>query len=123
MTTINELIDFVQELHDRGAYHRKRGFSLHDSTRELASNHMLEETVELQAEAILTQNRTAIIEESADVLATWLHLLIHCDVTLDEVIDRCDSKLREAFTYDSDEIKTNTPGLTRRNRQNTKDEV
>lgn len=117
MGSFDKLIALVKELHDKGSYHKKRGFSLRDSTAQLASNHMIEEAVELQAEATITHDRDATIEESADVLATWLHLLLHCEIVFQEVVDRCDSKLREIFTDDPSEIGTTTPGIMRRHRQ------
>lgn len=117
LSGIDELLILVQKLHDDGAIHKKRGFSLHDSTRELAANHMIEEAVELQAEATISHDRAGIVEESADVLATWLHLLIHCDVPFEEVVSRCMTKLEDTFTMDPDEVITTTPGFTRRNRQ------
>ena len=114
--TFKELIAFVQELHDRNAYHRKRGFQLQDSTKMLASSHMLEEAVELQAEACIEEDRDGVIEESSDVLATWLHLLLHCEVSFQEVIDRCTEKLLDTFTYDPNDLLTTTPGYSRRHR-------
>jgi phosphoribosyl-ATP pyrophosphohydrolase len=121
LSKIDLLLILVQELHDNGALHKKRGFSLHDSTPELAANHMIEEAVELQAEATIARNRDGVVEESADVLATWLHLLIHCDVSFEEVVVRCMEKLRDTFTLDKDQVLTDTPGFTRRNRQDDKE--
>lgn len=121
LSKIDVLLALVQELHDNGAIHKKRGFSLHDSTAELSANHMLEEAVELQAEATIARNRDGVVEESADVMATWLHLLIHCDVAFEEVVARCMEKLGDTFTLDEDQILTDTPGFTRRNRQDDKE--
>lgn len=115
-TDMDLLRVFVQELHDQGAIHKKRGFSLQDATTGLAANHLIEETVELQAEATISEDREGVIDESADVLAVFLHLLILCDVSFDEVVARCMDRLKEAFTFDKDEILTDTPGFTRRNR-------
>lgn len=115
--TLQELIALVKELHDKNAYHRKRGFQLQDSTKILASSHMLEEAVELQAEACIEEDHDGVIEESSDVLATWLHLLLHCEVDFQEVIDRCVVKLLDTFTYDPNDLLTDTPGYSRRHRQ------
>jgi len=114
--TMSELIAFVRELHENNAIHRKRGFGLQESSSILASNHMIEEVVELQAEAVIEQHRDGVIEESSDVLATWLHLLLHCDVSMQEVIDRCTEKLLDTFTYDPNDVLTDTPGYSRRHR-------
>jgi phosphoribosyl-ATP pyrophosphohydrolase len=114
--TLDELVKFVKELHYRNAIHKKRGFRLQDSTKLMASSHMLEEAVELQAEACIENHHDGIVEESADVLATWLHLLLHCEVEMQEVIDKCVEKLLDIFTYDEAEILTGTPGYSRRHR-------
>lgn len=114
--TLDELVSFVHELHNKNAIHRKRGFPLSESSALLASNHMIEETVELQAEACIEGHKEGVIEESSDVLATWLHLLLHCDVDFQEVIDKCVEKLLNTFTYDPVDVLTDTPGYSRRHR-------
>lgn len=116
MTKIDKLISLVRTLVATGAYHRKRGFSLSDSTPTIASTHMLEEAVELQAEVLITGDREAIIEESSDLLATWLHLLLQCDVEFETVVDKCIQKLHSVFTCDINELETSTPGVMRRSR-------
>jgi phosphoribosyl-ATP pyrophosphohydrolase len=119
--TINELINLIRYLIDENAIHKKRGFSLQESTLELAANHLIEEAVELQAEATISRNRDGIVEESADVLATWLHLLLLCGVSFDEVVDKCAKKLNQEFTFSKNEVLTDMPGFTRRNRQDDKE--
>ena len=115
--TFQELIALVAELRDKNAYHRKRGFQLQDSTSTLISNHLLEEAVELQAEACIEENREGVIDESSDVLATFLHLVLHCKVDFQEVINRCTEKLLKTFVYDPNDLLTDTPGYSRRHRQ------
>lgn len=117
LSNIDRLLAFIQELHDLGAIHRKRGFSLQEATVELAANHLIEEAVELQAEATISHDKAGVIDESADVIAVWLHLIILSDVSFEEVVVRCIEKLGEAFTLDKNEVLTDTPGFTRRNRQ------
>lgn len=117
MTSIEKLELEVQRLHNAGAYHKRRGFSLADSTKIMCSNHILEECTELQAEACITENREAIVEEAGDVIATYLHLLCLCGISLEEVADKCLEKLDIDFTTDINEICTSDPGFTRRNRE------
>lgn len=115
---IEELIDFIIDLHQHGAIHIKRGFSLRDSSKAIASNHLLEEAVELQAET-MHGTEESITEEASDVLAIWLHLLVHCNISFESVVERCHTKLRQTFTFDESETTTNNPGFTRRNRVNS----
>ena len=106
----------IQRLHESGAIHKKRGFSLADTTPQLATNHLLEEVVELQAECTLGGTRETIKQEAADVLAIFMHLLYISSITLEEVINECERKLEATFTNNPDEVISKNPGLTRRAR-------
>lgn len=116
---IEKLTDFVRHLHKNGARHKNRGFSLHDSNRYLASNHMLEEAVELQSAAQF-EDRQAVVEEGGDMLAVFLHLLLHCGVDFNEVVDECYRKLDEVFVLDDEQVKVESPTLSRRGRHKDK---
>lgn len=109
------LVDLVVNLHDEGAIHKKRGFSLHDVSVVDISNHLLEETVELQAEVMHGTHKEQL-DEAADTLAVYLHLLVASGLPPDDVIDRCISKLNHNFTLDKSEVLTDTPGITRKSR-------
>lgn len=112
---LNELVAEVAKLHQLGAYHIKRGFSLKDSKLTTASNHLIEEAVELQAE-VLDGDIDSKIEEAADVLLVFLHLLKISKISLNDVIAFAFKKLTRTFTLDKTKIKTSTPGYTRKNR-------
>lgn len=114
---IKRLEHEVRRLHDIGAYHKRRGFQLSKSTKLLCSNHLLEESAELQAEACITEDYDATVEEAGDVMATFLHLLYLCGTNIDAVAERCLEKLKTGFTTDPREIDTATPGFTRRSRE------
>lgn len=118
MSKFNDLILRVQQLHELGAFHVKRGFSLKDAKLTTASNHLIEEAVELQAE-VLDGNYDTKLEEAADVLLVYLHLLHLSKVSFSEVVSFAERKLEKNFTLDRSEIKTKTPGYTRSNRDET----
>ena len=114
---VASLESLVKQLHEKGAIHKKRGFSLADTTPQLATNHLLEEVVELQGECILGGTKETIKEEAADVMAIFLHLLHVMDISLEEVLETCEQKLRDVFTFDPSEVISKNPGLTRRARE------
>lgn len=114
--TLADIIDLVKHLHAERAMHVKRGFCLSDLDVERTSNHLLEEAIELQAE-VLEGHRDGVVDESADVLATWLHLLQYQKIDFQEVLERCRQKLLDVFTFDPEDVLTTTPGYSRRHRQ------
>ena len=117
--TIEELYSKIQKLHAEGAYHIKRGFSLKDAEPVRTANHLIEEVVELQAE-IIEGEYDLSLEEASDVLLVYLHLIhllgIDFGVYLSHIIDCANKKLDKNWTLDKSKILTNTPGFTRRNR-------
>ena len=112
---VSSLIERIKELHTQGAYHIKRGFSLKDSKKTTASNHLIEEAVELQAE-VLDGDVITKTEEAADVLLVYLHLLYISGISFADVRDFAQFKLEKDFTLDKSKILTTTPGYTRKNR-------
>jgi len=112
---MQKLIDLVDLLYEHNAYHVKRGFRINESSPLIASNHLLEEAVELQAE-VIEADREAIIEESGDLLALFCHLIKQTDITLEEVVDSAVNKLNKAYTTNPAEVTAATPGVTRRSR-------
>lgn len=120
---IKKLFNKIDKLHQQGAYHVKRGFSLKDSTPLTASNHLIEEACELQAEVTTGDTLTDVfayekaVEEAADVLLVFLHLVVVANLSIYHVIKTAKQKLKKNFTLDKTEVKTNTPGFNRSNRQ------
>jgi phosphoribosyl-ATP pyrophosphohydrolase len=112
---INELDLKIRALHKAGAYHRKRGFRLNEAEPVLASNHVIEEAVELQAECVYGTYHSQL-DEAADLLCVWLHLLWLSGVPLSVVLERASQKLDQNFTLNPDEVETKTPGRLRSNR-------
>lgn len=112
INTVEELSARVIRLHKDGAYHRRRGFKLNDANEFVASNHLLEECVELQAE-MQHGNHCRRIEESADVLCVFLHLLYLGGVPLSDVVAKAQQQLDSNFTLLVDEIETDTPAFTK----------
>ena len=107
----------IQQMHKAGSIHRRRGFRLSDATPELASNHMLEEAVELQAE-VQWGNYQSQIEEAADLLNVFLHLLWMSGIPLTAVVAAGHQKLTDNFTEDEKFINPKS-GVTRRSREAT----
>ena len=117
MSKIKQLVNRVRELHEQGAYHKKRGFSLKNTKLSVATNHLIEEAAELQAE-ILDGSSKNQIEEAADVLLVYLHLLKISQLEFNDVVKFAADKLEQNFTLNPSEILTTTPGFTRKNRNN-----
>lgn len=109
------LNETVIALHNAGAFHKRRGFRLDAADERDATNHLLEEAVELQAECFRGRYQTQI-NEAADLLGVFLHLLWMMGIPLPVVVERCAEKLKENFTLDPSEVETATPGFTRGNR-------
>lgn len=115
MNSIKRLNRRIHELHALGAYHKKRGFSLKEAKLSTASNHLIEEATELQAEMLDGDSATQV-EEAADVLLVYLHLLRISNLTLKDVVKFARQKLERNFTLDKSEVLTDTPGYSRKNR-------
>lgn len=113
---MKRLIDTIERLYEIDAIHIKRGFRVKtDGNKLVASNHLLEEAVELQAE-VMVDNREAIVEEAGDLLTLIVHLLKRCDISFDEVIESAVEKCHRIYTTDPKNITAITPGVTRRGR-------
>jgi NTP pyrophosphatase (non-canonical NTP hydrolase) len=92
-----ELLDTeVRRLHDMGATHRKRGFKLNTQTSNDGAYRLIEEAKELKDEVVLYQDDNSL-EEAADVLLVFLHLIQMQGWTPDAVIDRAFVKLQDIF--------------------------
>ena len=127
MKSVDELVAYVNKLHDADAIHVKRGFRLSEATAADASCHMLEEAVKLQAEVLQESQKhgsqvsmnwrlNGIIEEAADTLICYLHLLRRTDVTINMVAECAIKKLETVFTTDPDKVTAVKPGVTRKAR-------
>lgn len=116
LSKFKKLEERVSEFHLLGAYHKKRGFSLSQSKLTTASNHLIEEVVELQAE-VLDGTYDTKREEGADVLLVFLSLLWISNMSFSEIVDVASKKIEKNFTLNKDEVLTNNPGFTRKNRE------
>jgi phosphoribosyl-ATP pyrophosphohydrolase len=113
---VNRLIAKVKTLYELDAIHIKRGFRLRtEGSVSVASNHLIEEAVELQAE-LLWGKREAIVEEAGDLLTLFCHILKRTDISLDEVVNSALEKAEKSYTADPEKITAITPGVTRRRR-------
>jgi phosphoribosyl-ATP pyrophosphohydrolase len=115
---MEDLYEFIQKLHLDDAYHIKRGFRLSEASDIVASNHLVEEAVELQAE-IIEDNYDGILAEAADLVSMLIHVLVNRGIPLCCLEDAAIKKLTETFSIDAADIISTMPGLTRRNRSNS----
>jgi len=107
ITTVEELDKLVQKMHLQGDVHRKRGYRLDSISIATVTNHMIAEAVEFQEACIALEGQTledkkrstleARFEESADMLANYLHLNFVVDLPLSLVVQRAQRKLEERF--------------------------
>ena len=119
MKEIQDLLDYVEELHQKDAIHVRRGFKLSQATALDASNHLLEEAIELQAEVIQNQEfgyTDDMLDEASDVLVCYLHLLRRKCMPLSKVAEHAKEKLQRAFTTDPSKVTAIKPGVTRKGR-------
>lgn len=111
-----ELFKLVEEYHNGGAYHIKRGFKLNETNVLQCLNHLIEETVELQAEACISEDIDKELEEAADVLLVFIHYMIMAKIDPKLLFSISEDKLIKTFSYNKTDILTKTPGFTRGNR-------
>ena len=114
------LLKFVRFLHANKFYHKKRGFRLDKSTPLSCLTHLMEEVVELQAEACLAEDYELSLEEATDVLAVYCHIIVVMKFPPEELITKCWQKVAQNFTPYASEVMTKTPGFTRQNRKKRK---
>ena len=116
---MQKLIDKVAELYEADAIHIKRGFRVRtEGSLMVASNHLIEEAVELQAE-LLFGDRPKQVEEAGDLLTLFCHILKRGDITLAEVVDSAYEKACRNYTTDPTKVTAHTPGVTRSGRTET----
>lgn len=111
----------IEDLRRGNAYHRKRGFRINDLSSAMQSCHLLEETVELQAEVLNTPRAMedhlgAITKEASHVLACFLHLLQKHGLSLEEVAAEGVRMCRRHWTTNLENVVTKEPGFTRKGR-------
>lgn len=111
----SKVYDRIREMHRTPHYHKKRGFMLGKVSESMVACHLVEESVELLAE-VIQGNPEGVREEASDVYALVMHTLKTLNITLEEIEEITLKKLNDAFTTDQQEVITNTPGATRRNR-------
>ena len=117
MKNVEEMIAKVSELYENDAIHVKRGFRLRTQGNSLvASNHLMEEVAEFQAE-IIECNREFMLEEAGDVFMIFCHILKRNNISLDEVAASACEKLKRSYTLDPAQVTAIKAGVTRRGRK------
>jgi phosphoribosyl-ATP pyrophosphohydrolase len=112
ITPLDRLVAAIERLYEMEAVHIKRGFCITKATPAVASNHMIEEAVELQA-AVLFEGRNEQLGEAADLLMVFLHVLRFTDISIQEVIALAQEKLGKTFTTDPELVTALRDGFTR----------
>jgi hypothetical protein len=121
----------IEELRRQNAYHRKRGFRINSISASMQSCHLLEETVELQAEVLTAPNLPegslyyplatadhldAVTKEASHVLACFLHLLQKHGLSLGEVAAEGVRMCRRHWTTNAEDVVARELGFTRKGR-------
>jgi NTP pyrophosphatase (non-canonical NTP hydrolase) len=116
--SIQDLWHEIEELRRQNATHRKRGFRINDLTPAMQSCHLLEETVELQAEVLNTPRATEehLAKEASHVLACFLHLLQKHGLSLEKVAAEAIRMCRQHWTTNPEDVVAREPGFTRKGR-------
>lgn len=116
MKNLETLIQLVSDLYENNAIHVKRGFRLRtEGSNLVASNHLIEEAVELQAE-LIAENREATVEEAGDLLTLMCHILKRNNISIEEIAASAVEKVARSYTLNPEEVTAITPGVTRRGR-------
>jgi phosphoribosyl-ATP pyrophosphohydrolase len=110
-----QLEALIHRLHEQGAVHVKRGYSICAATPAVISNHLIEEATELQA-ACLFESREQQLEEAGDLLAILVHLLQEHKMTLDQVAVQAIQKINQVWTVDPNKVTAVANGFTRSGR-------
>ena len=112
------LFQKIADLWERNAYHIKRGYRIQEQSTTKAGCALIEESMELLAE-LLEEDKAdmaAVTEEAADVLICLTRILFDCDISVADVLAQADKKLQAIWVNSLAEVRTNTPGFTRRSR-------
>jgi len=123
-TNVNKVLDIIRRLKHCDALHVRRGFCINDATLTTATNHLMEEVVELQAEMLIGDDVNDAIDEAADVLMVYLHVLelgaragkIPREDMLACVCERARLRLNKYWTTDPAQVTATKAGMTRKNR-------
>jgi len=116
-TPLKQLHEEIEQLMKAGAYHRTRGFQLRNVPVSVITNHLIEEAVEIQGEA-LHGTPEGVIMEAGDMLANFIYLLLNRGIDFDDVVAASRRKLPQVFTTNADEIVSTNVGFIRSNRPN-----
>lgn len=105
--SVEDVDKFVRHLHDNGYIQRKRCYQLNDATPAMAGIHLIEEVTEYVAACIAPEGMkiadkekpryALLLEESADVLACWLHLNYMMGLPLSKIVELAAAKLDDIF--------------------------
>ncbi len=110
--TVENVDALVQHLHNNDYVQRKRGYGLLEATPAMAGIHLVEEAVEFAAACMAPEGMKLadkqkpryglLLEESADVLACWLHLSYMMGLPLGAIARRAVEKLDDVFVLPTD---------------------
>jgi NTP pyrophosphatase (non-canonical NTP hydrolase) len=91
------LEEWVYKMHRENWLHRRRpGFRLGEASPLIASNHLIEEAVEFQAE-VIGNNHAAAVDELANVLGVVVHAAHMLGVSMHDLSTTCTRQLLDNF--------------------------
>ena len=100
--SVTLLAEWVCKLHHESWEHaRRQGFRLGEATPLIASNHLIEEAAEFQAEVMKHPQPNRAAQELADVLGVVVHAAQMIDISMNDLAVLC-MELRENFREPSD---------------------
>ena len=91
---VEELDLLVQQLHDVGAKHRRKGFRLNEASLDTMGMHLVDELAELRK----AETHNDRVDEAGDVLGVVLHLFYALGLPLSDVAAAAESKLYLRFS-------------------------
>ena len=115
--SVGEITAYIDGLYEKNALHVKRGYPIRNTNATVTAVHLAEEVVELQAAALLDGSKDEQLEEAADTLLIYCHLLRHLELEFNQVADFALQKLKGNWTTNPSEVTAVRPGLTRSGRK------
>lgn len=114
------VLERVKQLYADHSFHVRRGFSIDEMELSQITNHLLEEAVELQAALLNDEGPEAILDEAADVLIVFMHIMVKSSTLshafLDRVYRRAIERIDRNWTNNPAKVTATKAGFSRRNR-------
>ncbi len=114
------VLERVKQLYTDRSLHIRRGCRIDEMELPQITNHLLEEAVELQAALLNAESPEAVLDEAADVLIVFMHIIIRTSILppsfLNRVYRRAIERIDLNWTNTPSKVTATKPGFSRRNR-------